>query len=56
MMLENILQEIKQLDIQKKLNPKETEMINMGNEEDIKKTRINIHPEERIVRATLMVH
>nr|XP_033516729.1 uncharacterized protein LOC117281050 [Nicotiana tomentosiformis] len=42
-MPENLPQELEQLESKKKTNLEETEVINLGNEENVKETRISIH-------------
>nr|XP_009603079.1 uncharacterized protein LOC104098121 [Nicotiana tomentosiformis] len=44
-MLDNLPQDIEQLESQKKPNMEETEVVNLGSEEDVKETRISIHLE-----------
>ncbi|XP_033514187.1 uncharacterized protein [Nicotiana tomentosiformis] len=45
MIPDNLLQEIEHIEFQKKPNLEEKEVINLGSEEDVKETRINIHLE-----------
>ncbi|XP_033514748.1 uncharacterized protein [Nicotiana tomentosiformis] len=45
MISDNLPQEIVQLESQKKPNLEDTEVVNLGNKEDVKETRINIHLE-----------
>ena len=45
MMPENLPHEIEQLESQKKPNLDETEVVNLGDEETVKETRVSIHLE-----------
>nr|XP_033514667.1 uncharacterized protein LOC117279289 [Nicotiana tomentosiformis] len=45
MIPKNLPHEMEQLESQKKPNLEETEVVNLGSEEDMKETRINIHQE-----------
>ncbi|XP_070032414.1 uncharacterized protein [Nicotiana tomentosiformis] len=47
-MPDNLPQEIEQLESQKKPNLEETEVVNLGSQEDVKETQISIHLEAKL--------
>lgn len=54
-MPENLPQEIEQLKSQKKPNLEETKLINLGNKEEVKKTRINIYLEAKHKKELVVI-